>query len=393
MFTSVTAFNTSHLSYINAPYIILPPNARSIENYGIAHSRVTYLIITYTAGTFAFNGSWNNSSTISYIYVPDTKVSAYSGRTVYPIIGQEGIIEKDREFTLTIPEARYGWNYDLHWSVEENDYISIVSQENGVATFRASGILPDTDTTVTLSYQSNHGNGFFKGTKVLTVKPTPVIEFEDAEVKRICVANWGGPLCISTKVPGVPGELTYEQAAAVSSIGTSAFKGNTKITIFNELQYFTNIAKWPEISGGSSYFQNCTNLLEITFPTPKDNRLDRAMLQGCTKLRRTVIMEGITSIGGAFFYNCSSLQYAELPTTLTALRVFSGSSYRHFYRTPSTCSIIVKAENPPSAVNDVFTEFKGKIYVPDESIEVYKTATGWSSIAARIFPLSEYGEE
>ena len=220
MFTSVTAFNTSHLSYINAPYIILPPNARSIENYGIAHSRVTYLIITYTAGTFAFNGSWNNSSTISYIYVPDTKVSAYSGRTVYPIIGQEGIIEKDREFTLTIPEARYGWNYDLHWSVEENDYISIVSQENGVATFRASGILPDTDTTVTLSYQSNHGNGFFKGTKVLTVKPTPVIEFEDAEVKRICVANWGGPLCISTKVPGVPGELTYEQAQSYKDNNT-----------------------------------------------------------------------------------------------------------------------------------------------------------------------------
>ena len=261
MFTSVTAFNTSHLSYINAPYIILPPNARSIENYGIAHSRVTYLIITYTAGTFAFNGSWNNSSTISYIYVPDTKVSAYSGRTVYPIIGQEGIIEKDREFTLTIPEARYGWNYDLHWSVEENDYISIVSQENGVATFRASGILPDTDTTVTLSYQSNHGNGFFKGTKVLTVKPTPVIEFEDAEVKRICVANWGGPLCISTKVPGVPGELTYEQAAAVSSIGT-AFKNNTVITSLKELKYFRFTALQND-----EPFRGCNNLMTIEFPS------------------------------------------------------------------------------------------------------------------------------
>ena len=386
MFTSVTAFNTSHLSYINAPYIILPPNARSIENYGIAHSRVTYLIITYTAGTFAFNGSWNNSSTISYIYVPDTKVSAYSGRTVYPIIGQEGIIEKDREFTLTIPEARYGWNYDLHWSVEENDYISIVSQENGVATFRASGILPDTDTTVTLSYQSNHGNGFFKGTKVLTVKPTPVIEFEDAEVKRICVANWGGPLCISTKVPGVPGELTYEQAAVVTSID-SKFRGNTLITSFNEFQYFTNVTS-STIS--DVRFSGCTNLTKITIPNMKDHTLARWFFSNDKKLETVKVCEGNTRINGWFVNGCTNLEYLLLPSTLNNLAVASSDTYQHFLDTPAKCAYILKSIIPPSAgVSNIFQRANGKFYVPDESVELYKATAYWNSVAARIFPISQ----
>ena len=264
MFTGVTSINTNHLGYLNATTVILPCNTRSVENYSIRNSRITNLVITYTAGTFAFNGSWNNSSSISYIYVPDTKISAYSGRTVYPIVGKESIIEKDREFSLSIPSAKFGWAADLQWSVEENDYISIVSQEDGVATFRAAGISEDTtDTTVTISYQSNNGNGFFKGTKVLTIKHISTIntiEFKDPEVKRICVANWGGPLCISTKVPGIPGEITYEQAAGVTSIGT-AFYNNKIITEFKEFAYFTKVG-----SLGGSAFEGCTKLKYLDVP-------------------------------------------------------------------------------------------------------------------------------
>lgn len=388
MFTSVTAFNTGHLSYINAPYIILPPNARSIETYGIAHSRVTYLIITYTAGTFAFNGSWNNSSTISYIYVPDTKVSAYSGRTVYPIIGREGIIEKDREFTLTIPAARYGWNSDLHWSVEENDYISIVSQGDGVATFRATGISPETDTTVTLSYQSNHGNGFFKGTKVLTVKPTPVIEFEDAEVKRICVANWGGGLSVITKVQGVLGELTYAQAAAVKSIDNK-FMGNTVMTSFEEFQYFTGGVTSSTIN--NVRFANCTNLRKIIIPNMGNHILARWFFSNDKNLELVKVMEGNVRVDGWFVNECVKLKFLLMPSTLNQLAVASSGRYEHFFNTPATCAYIYKGTLPASVVSgsNTFSNAKGRFYVPDESVVLYKVSVGWSGVAARIFPMSQ----
>lgn len=387
MFTSVTAFSTGHLSYINAPYIILPSNARSIENYGIAHSKVTYLIITYTAGTFAFNGSWNNSSTISYIYVPDTKVSAYSGRTVYPIIGQESIIEKDREFTLTIPEARYGWHNDLHWTIEENDYISIVSQGDGVATFRATGILPETDTTVTLSYQSNRGNGYFKGTKVLTVKPTPVIDFEDAEAKRICVANWGGDQSAITKVQGVSGELTYEQAAAVKNIDNK-FRGNTVITAFNEFQYFTGGVISSTID--NVRFANCSKLTKIIIPDFGDHTLARWFLSGCGQLRLVKVCEGNITIRGWFVNDCRQLEFVLLPSTLRSLPTASGNNAQTFLNTPTKCAYIFKPLIPPVVgSSNGLQSANGRFYVPDESVQLYKISTYWTGVASRIFPMSQ----
>ena len=85
---------------------------------------------------------------------------------------------------------------------------------------------------------------------------------------------------------------------------------------------------------------------------------------------------------------CTALLYIELPSTLTTFGAFSGSTYQHFNQVSG--SIILKAVTPPSAVNGVFTNFSGKFYVPDDSVAAYKASTGWSSIAARIFPISEY---
>lgn len=85
---------------------------------------------------------------------------------------------------------------------------------------------------------------------------------------------------------------------------------------------------------------------------------------------------------------CTALLYIELPSTLTTFGAFSGSTYQQFNHVSG--SIILKAATPPSAVNGVFTNFSGKFYVLDDSVAAYKAATGWSSIAARIFPISEY---
>ena len=94
-----------------------------------------------------------------------------------------------------------------------------------------------------------------------------VMAFEDEEVKRICVANFGGLNGIiyskygKTGVAGIAGEVTYEQVLAVTNIST-LFAKNQSIVRFNELVYFKNINRIA-IAGAFAY---CSLIQEITLP-------------------------------------------------------------------------------------------------------------------------------
>ncbi len=97
------------------------------------------------------------------------------------------------------------------------------------------------------------------------------ITFADANVKAICVepeTGWDN---------NGDGELSYAEAAAVTSIGT-VFKGKTNIQSFNELQHFISLTAIDERA-----FMGCTALAEITIP------------------------ENIATIGDKAFVNCHAL--------------------------------------------------------------------------------------
>ncbi|MBR4365710.1 MAG: hypothetical protein IKP43_02885, partial [Bacteroidaceae bacterium] len=64
--------------------------------------------------------------------------------------------------------------------------------------------------------------------------PKP-ITFADPAVETLCVANWD---------TNHDGELDEAEAAAVTDLG-EVFKGNTEITSFDELQYFTGLTDTP----------------------------------------------------------------------------------------------------------------------------------------------------
>ena len=85
------------------------------------------------------------------------------------------------------------------------------------------------------------------------IPDSTVIEFEDANVKTLCVNAFGGNV--------VAGELTYGEAKQVTSLGT-VFKGQTSIRKFNEFCYFTGMQ-----SVDHADFSGCTNLNEIVIPT------------------------------------------------------------------------------------------------------------------------------
>lgn len=71
-----------------------------------------------------------------------------------------------------------------------------------------------------------------------------LISFDDKEAKRLCVDNWDAD---------DDGELSYDEAAAVTDIA-SVFKGNSTMQSFDELQYFTGLTEIPAGAFRSSAF-------------------------------------------------------------------------------------------------------------------------------------------
>ena len=78
-----------------------------------------------------------------------------------------------------------------------------------------------------------------------------VIEFADENVKAICVSHWDEDR---------DGELSYDEAKAVTNLGYVFWRDST-ITSFNELQYFTGLAEICEDA-----FYECKSLTSITIP-------------------------------------------------------------------------------------------------------------------------------
>jgi hypothetical protein len=339
------------------------------------------------------------------------------------------------------------------------------------------------------------------------------IHFADPEAKRVLVGLWGGKDGGSAsvasrvgkrKVPGIEGELTYEQAASVISFD-AVFKNNTALTSFNEMRFFTSLS-----SLSNSCFTGCSSLRSIAIP-PQPLRIFHNCFQGCSSLTavhitdweawlsnaynnladnpvyyshalylngeevagEVTIPEGmtalknialagmtnvtsvnipdsVTSIGASAFYKtgltsvyipdsvttigneafggCASLVEAHLPSGLTVLNaeLFSscgnlehvnvpdsvvtiaggvfGGCYRFkvvelgagvesigvncFYRVVIS-TLILHSVTPPSLTSLGVGSGAAAIYVPDESVEAYKTATGWSSYADKIHPMSD----
>ena len=199
------------------------------------------------------------------------------------------------------------------------------------------------------------------------------IRFEDPEVKRICVENWD---------KDGDGELSMEEAAQVSSIGTM-FSGNTKIKDFSSFIFFTKAS----INENGS-FDGCKNLEKIVMP--KESTLQHTMFSNCVCLKEIVFPVNMkpSTVLYRTFSNCIALKVLDFPETYTG--VIESSTF-----TNVTAILIFRSKKVVE-----FRKLYGwnfyyngnAIYVPDDLVEEYKHAYGWKDKAELIKPLSEYHE-
>ena len=217
---------------------------------------------------------------------------------------------------------------------------SVVSEIEEPFTF-GSNAFKDISSTCTLTIPHGTKDAYiakgwttdvFKGGIIEASSPN--ITFVDANVKALCVENWD---------MNGDGELSEEEAAAVTDLG-AIFKGNTSITSFDELQYFTSLK-----SIGDYTFLNCTGLTSIIIPNSvtsigrgafefsgltsliipnKVTSIGDDAFNGCTGLTSVTIPNKVTSIGNYAFRNCSGLTSVTIPNSVTGIgfRAFEGCS-------------------------------------------------------------------
>ena len=99
-------------------------------------------------------------------------------------------------------------------------------------------------------------------------------------------------------------------------------------------------------------------------------------------LTSVTIPSGVASIGEYAFRDCSGLSSVTIPSSVTNIgfNAFAGFSEH--------ASVIVMRETPPTIEGATFgniSKFDGTIYVPEGSVDAYKTAEGWDTYATKIF--------
>ena len=165
------------------------------------------------------------------------------------------------------------------------------------------------------------------------------ITFADENAKAICVTNWD---------TNNDGELSYDEAAAVTDIGIVFMKSN--IITFDELQFFTSITEIPVAA-----FQECS-ITSVVIPNHVTTIGHHAFCY--SGLSSIEIPEGVTTIGECAFLYCWGLKSITIPNSVTEI----GST--SFHETGLTSIFI------PHAVDSIgYRAFTGCPYLESIIVE------------------------
>ena len=148
----------------------------------------------------------------------------------------------------------------------------------------------------------------------------------------------------------------------VKRIGPRTF---TNCTLLQTID-ISHVEEFVAESNQAAHFQNCTSLRNVTLNENLEY-IPLRMFFGCTSLTEMTLPASITSIGAYAFQQCYGLQKITiLATTPPTLELAPGNNnantYQFTFRYPDTYPI----------------------YVPAESVELYKTTERWSYYASRI---------
>ena len=239
-----------------------------------------------------------------------------------------------------------------------------------ITTFNSS-CLKNTGLTGTLSIPNATGTlseQAFTGTKITNI----------ANLGSVTIMRKTFLSCTSLQSVNLPSTLI--------TIGGSTFDRCSNLTTINLPETITTI-------GGAAFWE-CYSLVIDDLSLPNLTTLGDGAFRS-TKIKKVSNLGNITQLEARIydtgvFYGCTNLKVVVLPATLETL----GSQYSPFTGCTSLEDVVCYATIPPAvACSTIFPKNKLKgIYVPDSSIDAYRSATNWSNYYDYIYPISDYVE-
>ena len=161
---------------------------------------------------------------------------------------------------------------------------------------------------------------------------------------------------------------------------SNIFKNNTLIVTTSDLCYLIAVRSIVQ-----NAFVGCSHL--TTFNTPPNITSLAAWVFSANSTANSVstitLNEGLMTIGdGCFAY--TSANPITIPSTVTRL----GSMFIR-WGVPSKRTLIMEGTTPPTLASNALYDVY-RVYVPDDYVDTYKAASGWTSYASYVYPVSQY---
>ena len=162
--------------------------------------------------------------------------------------------------------------------------------------------------------------------------------------------------------------------------------------------------------GDKAFYYWASNNQPLVIPNSVTSIGSQAFHHWTANNQPLVIPNSVTSIGSyAFYYWTSNNQPLTIPNSVTSIGPYAFNDWeanshplvipesvtsigsQAFYNWRLVPYVEIKRATPPTLVsNTAFgSQNDAPIYVPDESVNAYKTATNWVNLADRIFPISD----
>lgn len=163
---------------------------------------------------------------------------------------------------------------------------------------------------------------------------------------------------------------------------------------------------------GYSVFYNCYMLTYIVLPN-NITAINDSLFYCCKCLQTISMPESVTSMGVNIFYGCNCLKSINIPRNLTSMKanmfyecyILSNiiipeniTSFEHyvFYSCNNLLNCVLTCTSVPTmSSSGIFNNINkiATIWVRDELVDSYKSATNWSTYASYIKPLSSMSDK
>ena len=319
----------------------------------------TYIVTDIFSATLYRNGVFYNSG-ITSIELPST-LETIGNYAFHNCSGLTGDLEIPEGVT-SIGEYAF---HDCSGLTGELDFSKCTNLTSigEYAFWRCSGltgelIIPDSLTSI--------GNSAFNGCSGLET-----LEVEEGNSVYHNEDNCIIQTATNTVVIGCKNSIIPNDGS-VTSIGNGAFDGCTGLTSITFPSNLTSI--------GASAFFDCSGLTEVDLSVCTNlSSIGRFAFFGCSVLTEVDLSKctSLKSIGDQVFSD-SGLESITLPSSLTKI------GYSEFSGCSGLTTIRIEATTPPTLPYDAIPSNVTTIEVPSASVDVYKSARGWSSHASII---------